>query len=120
MPVEKIDSPERVARLEFRICDLFAVGGPGQPPSERTHGRNMQYLFVAAIQICLEQAIFTCFRIVASDVGHPSAIGRKREGTIYIVDYRLWSTAQDRGSVNVEITGDGIFGFAEEDVVSVW
>ncbi len=74
----------------------------------------MQYLLIAAIKIRIEQAILTRFRAVSADEGHPSAIGRKRECAIHVVDHDLWGAAQYRGAINIEITGDGIFALRKK------
>src|SRR5215471_7013957 len=59
--VENVNSTESIARLSFRICDLFTVVGPGQPARQGSHGRDVQHLLVTAIEIRIKHPILPRF-----------------------------------------------------------
>src|ERR1700682_2603340 len=76
---EQVHPAKGARRLEFGIGYFLTIGRPTQRARQPFKGRNVKHFLIAAIQVRAQQAILADFGIVATDVGHPASVGRKRK-----------------------------------------
>src|ERR1700693_1258693 len=89
----KFSPPKAPRRLEFGIGYFLTIGRPTQRARQPFQGRDVKHFLIAAIQVRAQQAILADFGIVATDVGHPASVGRKRERRVHVLGHGLWRTS---------------------------